>query len=173
MDDDLFTSLAMQIQRDDVPRGHFSFVHWDAARDLTDLRLADTFPAATVFSVGADADDADWFVEEATKRSLNNTWRLLHGISNVTAADWRESPELARYQLVRPHVTLGSRDLAGVQKRLGKAASRRREAGEGDSSRRVDDVSPAAVADAAVARLHDVLHRPRLRGANAVARERG
>ena len=109
MDDDLFTSLAVQIQRDDVPRGHFSFIHWDASRDLSDLRLADAFPAATVFSVGPDADDADWFVEEATKRSLNNTWRLLHGISNVTAADWRESPELARYQLVRPHVTRASR----------------------------------------------------------------
>ena len=171
MEEDLFASLAVQIQRDEIPRGHFSFVHWDASRDQLALRLADAFPAATIFSVGADADDADWFVDTAMKRSLNNTWRLLHGISNETAADWRESPELARYQLVRPHVTRAGNDWSSLRPRLAETPSRRRDVGEGVYSRGDDDVCDAACGDVAVAGIYDVLRRPRLFAATSRARE--
>lgn len=61
--------------------------------------------------MGPNDDSADRFVQESDKLEMKNTWRLITGVSNVTALEWTSSPELLRYQLIRPHVvTAGTYD---------------------------------------------------------------
>ena len=101
----LFADVQAQLfEKDIMPSGEFSFMHYDAGGGALAMRLAQQFPNATVLSIEPR--------EKAVKRhlaSLRSLWKDNKGRNNVVCQQTvdnnllqklYESPEFLRYQLV-------------------------------------------------------------------------
>lgn len=79
---------------------HFSLVRWDSGIGETERRIAKEFPESSIFSVGSSDSIASEFVDLCEEENIKNAWRFISPLTNKTALNIQNSPELFRYQVL-------------------------------------------------------------------------
>lgn len=77
---------------------HFSFIRWNSESGEAELRLAEKYDEASIYSVGSSTQSDD-FVKRSSDSGEKNVWRFESTLSDTVIQAFTESPEFVRYQV--------------------------------------------------------------------------
>lgn len=84
---------------DSMQDSHFSFLRWNSESGEAELRLAEKYDEASIFSVGASQPQSDDFVKKSSAKGVKNAWRFTSPLLAETISAFTSSPEFVRYQV--------------------------------------------------------------------------